>query len=362
MKTYDRLFCMACLAGALGSIGVNSAALAQDRDPVLPGIVSATTVPTSGDQNPYGVAFVPDGVAPGGLLVPGAVLASNFNASSNLQGTGSTIVQISPAGQTSVFFQGPSGLGLTTALGVLKSGVVLVGSLPTTDGQCDTVQPGALLIVDKHGRQIGSLADSALLDGPWDLTVSNAGDNAVVFVSNVLSGTVTRLTLQVSSDGESVSLENAVQIGSGYGWRCDPAALVVGPTGLAYDAHSGRLYVASTDDNAIYSIENAAGRQTDAGVGRPVYADPAHLHGPVGLALTPTGDLLATNGDAVNPDPNQTSELVEFTPSGRFVRELSVDPAPGAAFGIAVSAEGDSLKLAFVDDALNVLNVWTLAR
>ncbi len=49
----------------------------------------ASTVPANGDVNPYGVAIVPVTM---GALVKGSVLVSNFNNSSNLQGTGSTIV------------------------------------------------------------------------------------------------------------------------------------------------------------------------------------------------------------------------------------------------------------------------------
>ncbi len=95
--------------------------------PANPTLPAVSTVPSNGDQNPYGVAFVPPGFAPGGPLHAGDILVSNFNNSSNLQGTGTTIVQITPGGQTSVFFQGGPGLGLTTALGVLRLGFVLVG-------------------------------------------------------------------------------------------------------------------------------------------------------------------------------------------------------------------------------------------
>ena len=71
------------------------------------------------------------------------VLVSNFNDKANVQGTGSTIVQVSPAGQTSLFanvarlpagMTCPGGVGLTTALGILPGGWVVVGSLPTTTG------------------------------------------------------------------------------------------------------------------------------------------------------------------------------------------------------------------------------------
>src|SRR5215470_13328249 len=60
----------------------------------------ASTVPGNGDVNPYGVAVVPHTI---GNLVQGHILVSNFNNSANLQGTGTTIVQISPGGSLSVF-------------------------------------------------------------------------------------------------------------------------------------------------------------------------------------------------------------------------------------------------------------------
>src|SRR5208337_132475 len=70
----------------------------------LPPTKTASTVPSNGDLNPYGVAFVPSDFPQDGLLRPGNVLVSNFNNSNNMQGTGTTIVQITPQGQQSVFF------------------------------------------------------------------------------------------------------------------------------------------------------------------------------------------------------------------------------------------------------------------
>src|SRR5258708_29342173 len=95
--------------------------------------VVASTVPNNGDVNPYGIARVPK---TSGALLEGNFLISNFNSSANLQGTGTTIVQISPSGTTSLFahIDGgnlpgpcPGGIGLTTALVVLRSGCVIVG-------------------------------------------------------------------------------------------------------------------------------------------------------------------------------------------------------------------------------------------
>jgi hypothetical protein len=89
--------------------------------------------------------------------------------------------------------------------------------------------------------------------------------------------------------------------------------------------------------------------------------DAQHLHGPVGLILAPNGDLVSTQGDAVNADPKQSSEIVEYTPTGTFVAELSVDPsAPGSAFGLALTSQGGSLRFIAVDDGQNLLDEWDL--
>jgi hypothetical protein len=66
----------------------------------------ASTVPGNGDVNPYGVAFVPPGFPAGGLLKPGDIVVSNFNDMANVQGTGTTIVDVAPNNQVSLFFQG----------------------------------------------------------------------------------------------------------------------------------------------------------------------------------------------------------------------------------------------------------------
>ena len=121
------------------------ALLAQYNGPsFLPSpVINVSTVPPNGDVNPYGVAFVPASVTPPpqALFSPGDVLVSNFNNNKNLQGTGTTIVRVTPSGQASLFFPGPlTHAGLSTALAVLREGLVMVGSAPTADGTCATAQ------------------------------------------------------------------------------------------------------------------------------------------------------------------------------------------------------------------------------
>jgi hypothetical protein len=278
-----------------------------------------STVPPNGDVNPYGVAFMPNGFPKGGSLQAGDILVSNFNNSANLQGTGTTIVNVAPTGGVSVFFQGKTGLGLTTALGVLKRGFVLVGNVPTTDGSSNTVQQGSLLILNRSGTMVANLSDPALLDGPWDLTIHDEGSRSQVFVSNVLNGIVTRLDLSIGDT--AVTISSSTRIASGYAHRFDPAALVSGPTGLSYDTDHDVLYVASTGDNKIFAINHARAATKDAGMGRIVYADNTYLHGPLGLALATNGNLITANGDAVNSGGMQ-NELVEFTAHGQFVAQF----------------------------------------
>jgi uncharacterized protein (TIGR03118 family) len=346
--------------GLFGSIIPNRAPVVPNLGSVA--LTSVSTIPPSGDVNPYGIAVVPKGFEGHGVLQPGDTLVSNFNDSTNTQGTGSTIVRITPDGKQSVFFQGAPGLGLTTALGVLKGGFVLVGSVPNVNG---TVMPGSLLVLDANGNMVDQFSDNKLLDGPWDLTINDHDDRAQVFVSNVLSGTVTRIDLKVPDKaGSTPVVESLTQIGSGYAHRSDPNALVVGPTGLAFDQKTDTLYVASTADNEIFAIRDASDTHRDRGTGKVAVKDDAHLHGPLGLVLAPNGDLIASNGDAVNPDPMHQNEIVEFTKKGKFVGQFQLDSGPGgAAFGIAIAPDRNGkLRFFAVDDNTNTLDIFTFGN
>lgn len=333
----------------------------------LPSIVSSTTVPPNGDLNPYGVAVVPLGFPTDSPLGAGDILVSNFNNSANQQGTGSTIVTlrangtIAPNGSATVFFQGGSGLGLNTGLGVLRAGFVIVGNLPTADGTFQTVQRGSLLVIDRNGNLASTIpADAATtLNGPWDLALFDQGNTALLWVANVLDGTVSRLNLSVGVNG--VTVTGARQIASGYAHAPNDGALVVGPTGLAFDPFRNVLYVASTADNAIFAIDHATTIAGSAGPGRLVTQDPV-LRGPLGLALAPNGDLIAANGDSTNADPAHPSEIVEFTPDGKLVTQFNVDSGQAGAFGVAVGSTPAGLNsLIAVDDVTNTLQVLPLA-
>jgi hypothetical protein len=319
-----------------------------------------STVPSNGDVNPYGVAFVDDNFPLGsGPLQHGDILVSNFNNSSNLQGTGSTIVHISKAGVQSLFFLGTAPLGLTTALGTLQAGFIVVGNGPTSDGTASTATAGSLLVINNQGTLVQTIANAAI-NYPWDMTLVDNGSTAIAFVANALDGKVNRLSFAVTSTG--LTLNSWQTIAQGYVHQADPVALFDAPTGSAYDARRDILYVASTGDNAVFAIQNASTRQTSAGLGDLIYQDNAHLHGPLALAWAPNGHLLVSNNDTINSDPNQPSEIVEFTIYGQFVKEISVDPAQGGSFGLAVHTGVSGTIFGAVDDNTSSLFRWNLTN
>jgi len=325
-----------------------------------------STVPANGDVNPYGMALVRKSE---GSLVGGDVLISNFNSSKNLQGTGTTIVQVSPQGKLSVFAQinaaklpgkCPGGVGLTTALEILRGGWVVVGSLPTKDGSAATTSAGCLIVLDNRGRVRETFAGNGI-NGPWDMGLATRGPFAELFVTNVLAGTkaaggkvvnngtVLRLVLMVGGS-QPPRLINTTKIASGFPQRTDPAALVIGPTGVGL-APNGTLYVADSLDSAIAAIPNATWRSNSAGTGTMITKGGA-LNTPLGLIIAPNGDVLTVNGG--------NGLIVETTPSGTQVAKKLLDssgspPGAGALFGLVLAPHNAGLY--YVDDAVNTLRL-----
>jgi hypothetical protein len=362
----------------IAAAGVVAAPLAEAKPASFiggfgkPATVSTTVPVKIGDVNPYGVAVVKQSR---GKLVRGDVLISNFNNGANQQGTGTTIMSITPGGKASVFARisasklpraCPGGIGLTTALSILDKGWVVVGSLPTTAGDPATSKAGCLLVLNSEGKVVTTFSGHGI-NGPWDMTAVDFGPVAELFVANVLNGTVDaaldahvtpsttvgptvnrgtvlRLVVTTPNDGVPRLLDSDV-VASGFGEHTDPAALVIGPTGVAIGAH-GTLYVADSVGNRITAIPNALFRPDSAGTGKAVTSG-GFLNGPLGLAMAPNGDILTVNSGDGN--------LVETTPGGHQIAKDTITPGgAGALFGLAVALNRSGLY--FVDDSVNTLD------
>ncbi len=325
----------------------------------------ASTVPGNGDVNPYGITVVPQSQ---GRLVAGDVLVSNFNNSKNLQGTGTTIVQVSPSGKRTVFAhitrsglpaRCPGGIGLTTAL-VIVHGWVIVGDLPSRNGMAATASGGCLLVLDSNGT-VRKIFRGHGIRGPWDATAVSYGNSAALFVANVLNGTIqakgavvhrgTVLRLNVSfASGQLPAIQSVTKVGSGFAEQTNASAFVFGPTGVAV-GRNGTLYVADTQNSQITQIPFALGRSTSGGTGR-VLTSGGLLSQPLGMTLAPNGDVLTVNGG--------NGRIVETSPSGhqvasRFLDRSGSPPGSGALFGLTLAPGGSGVY--YVDDAQNTLRL-----
>ena len=335
------------------------AKVASAQVPVLP--LQVSTNPGNGDQNPYGVAFVPS-TFPDYTVQPGDILVSNFNDGANNQGQGTTIINIRPD-RTKALFAGGLTRGLTGALAILKAGFVLVGSITVPKpSNFPGATSGPITVLDSNGKVVTTLPPfnsvtnpKGLIDGPWGMAVDDDGATAKLFVSNVLSGTVIRYNLTLSP---TFSAGTPVVISVGYGRLNTNTNPLVGPAGLAYDEVHHVLYVNDGTDS-IWSIANADTIVKPVSRGTMVFASGFYLHGPLGLALAPNGDLISAQADNFNAQPTHPSEIVEVTKTGVFVSQFSIDAANGAAFGVAIAQNADPLvplKFAYTNDGENNLD------
>jgi hypothetical protein len=328
------------------------------------------TVPDNGDQNPYAIVVAP---VTAGSVKKDDVLVDNFNNSTNLQGTGSTIVDYHPdTKEMSVFAviprdlkECPGGVGLSTAMTMLKSGWVIVGSTPSNDGTTGTKGAGCLIVLDPQGK-VASTIVSPNINDPWgNMAVVDNGNSATLFLSNAGFGvgsaagdppvfkqaTVLRLDLDIP-DGKPPVVKKETVVASGYGAQADKGVFLVGPTGLALSSDQKLLYISDAIGNRVNAIEDPMTRDTSAGVGRQLTAD-GLLHRPLAMVTAPNGHLLVTNalnGQVVEIDPATGKQI--------YARWIDTDkaqspPGNGDLFGIVMTPAGDGFY--YVQDDVNTL-------
>jgi hypothetical protein len=116
--------------------------------------------------------------------------------------------------------------------------------------------------------------------------------------------------------------------------------------------------------NEILASESAGKTSTDLGTGTVAFSDSMHLRGPLGLILATNGDLITANADptSVTATTAGTSEIVEFTRHGNFVRTFSIDSAAGSAFAIDEQIRKDFIQFSWVDDAEATLTILRLTH
>ncbi len=334
-----------------------------------------STIPDNGDVNPYAVVVAPATV---GAIQKDDVLVDNFNNISNLQGTGTSIMRYRPGTkETKLFAQVspklkdcPGGVGLTTAMTMLQTGWVIVGSTPSTDGTTATKGDGCILVFDPNGNHVATWT-SPTINGPWgNMVTVDKGDHATIFISmagfglkgpNVIDpathypeiihqATVLRLELTVPA-GKPPVLQSQTIIGDGFSQRADRDNFLFGPTGLALGADD-TLYVTDGLDNEITAISQASTRTSSAGKGKLITKE-GLLAWPLAMVMTPQGHLVVNNG--------KNGQIVEIDPiSGKqiYAHWLNTDqaqspPGNGNLFGLALTPDGKGFY--YVEDDINAL-------
>jgi len=377
--SYMRRFLLRLMTALIVSAASFGPALADTPQGLLETIhkhvTRTSTVTDNGDLNPYAVVVAP---VSAGKVQKDDVLVDNFNNLSNLQGTGTTIVDYNPATHKAVTFaklpqnlaQCPGGVGLTTAMTMLKSGWVIVGSTPSTDGTTKTKGQGCLIVLDANG-QLATVWTGPNINGPWgNMAVIDRGSTATLFVSmagfdipppdvkdaggfpvTIDKATVLRIELTIPAGGPPAIASQTV-VASSLGARADRDVFMIGPTGLALAPDGATLYVSDAVGNQIVAIPDATTRRDSAGTGRLVTKD-GLLKRPLALALTPEGHLLACNA--------KNGQLVEIDPvSGKQLYAQWIDanpaqspPGNGDLFGIAMTPDGKGFY--YVEDDVNTL-------
>jgi hypothetical protein len=219
------------------------------------------------------------------------------------------------------------------------------------------------------------------------MTAWERDGKAKLFVTNVLNGTVaaspavvnkgTVVRIDLDLSGAMPAATAMTIIGSGFSERTDPAALVIGPTGVGLgrmripgpgeglmtapdsedeietelETEDGAtvLYVADSLNNAIQIIPEPLDRMTSAGTGTTLTSG-GSLNDPLGLIVA-RNRILTVNGN--------DGFLTEITAAGtqiatRLLDSTGTPPGAGTLFGLAfVPGRG----LYFVDDGTNTLNL-----
>jgi hypothetical protein len=376
MRESVRLF---CLSGLL-MIALPAAALHAGEprgllESVHRHMTRTSTIADNGDTNPYAIVVAP---VSAGNIHQGDILVDNFNNVTNLQGTGTTIIDYNPSTKTTTLFAKlpqhldscPGGVGLTTAMTMLQSGWVIVGSTPSTDGTTRTKGPGGLLVLDAQGG-LATVWSGPNINGPWgNVATIDHGSTATIFVSmagfdvpgpevcepgtgesiTIKKAIVLRLDLSIP-DGKPPVITGQTVIANGFGQRADKDSFLIGPTGLALAADN-TLYVSDALGNQIVAIADAPTRTTSAGTGR-VVTHGGLLRRPLALVMAPNGHLLtcnAQNGQVVEVDPASGKQL--------YAQWIDADqaqapPGNGDLFGIAMTPDGRGFY--YVEDDMNTL-------
>jgi hypothetical protein len=336
-------------------------------------LVIGSTVPTSGDQNPYGLTI---GTVNSGKIKKGNLYACNFNAKSNIQGTGSSIVGLAPS-------PGAKPVLIAQTSPTSPIGNALLGCAAITQDQTGTTWSAAYGAKATTTVYTSGSIHSVYKGGPYVrpfgaifATTGGLYPTSAVFVSDAWTGSI---VLAQSCSPGNCGIPNTAII-TGFAVNKKPPGSILGPSGLAFDPKNcvkiqgknacGTLYVIDGVNNTVVAIHNVLNLRNansikvgptgktfsgpEASWAKLLYAGKP-LNGPISSAVLYNGNLVVGN----TLDPSGTNLMVELSSAGKLLATKNVDKGTaGALFGmIATGSNAASTKLYFNDDNKNTVQV-----
>ena len=369
---------LACMTAC--SLTLPLSASADQNGLLLPTLhhhpILSSTVTDNGDLNPYAIVVAP---VSAGNIQKDDVLVDNFNNITNLQGTGTSLVDYNPSSTHAKLIAQlpqhlaacPGGIGLSTAMTMLKSGWIIVGSTPSTDGTTRTKGDGCLIVLDPTGKVVHVWSGPNIND-PWgNMATIDNGTDATLFISMagfglkgpevrdsatkkslVLHGAkVVRFHLSIPA-GKPPEITDQTVIADQLEQQADLDNFLFGPTGVALGPDN-MLYVSDGIGNRIVKIPDATTRTTSAGSGETL-TSAGLLRNPLALIMAPNGHLLTSNGlngQVIEIDPQTGKQLVA---QWIDVDQAQSPPGNGDLFGLAMKPDGRGFY--FVEDDTNALS------
>ncbi len=315
-------------------------------------VIGSTIDPMNGAQNPYGLTVAP---STDGAFTAGDLVVCNFNAKSNVQGTGKSIVALHPApGSNPTHVSSDATLKGCDALALGPDDTIWAASMVANDNP----------VLDASGGLIENIKGKPFKQ-PWGQVFAQPTSGSPAFyATNAGTGTVVRINL-----GSKFTYD---VIGKGFPVNHGKPGTALAPSGLAYDPSVDTLYFADGKNDTVVAFKNVTSIP-DGGItaqsngmkftgpsakdARIVYSGNP-LNGPISTALLPNGNLVVGN----TLDPDGQNLMVEISAAGKVLDVRNVDTGPaGSIFGIV--ATGTSLsdtKIYFNDD--NDANVQVLEQ
>lgn len=312
-------------------------------------VIGSTVDPKFGQLNPYGLTVAP---ATAGDFTKGDLAVCNFNAKSNVQGTGFTIVALHPAP------------GSKPRL--VSASKTLLGCDALALGSADDIWAAAFSANDNPVLAANGGLEANIKGKPFDrpfgqIFAQPRSESPAFYESNAGDGTIVRINLGSTFTYDVIARGFAVNHGK-------PGS-IFGPSGLAYDPRVDTLYIVDGTNNTVVAFSKVTGipaggitvepggktfKGPSADRARLVFSG-APLNGPISSALLPNGNLVIGN----TSNPSGQNIMVEMTPQGKVLDVRNVDKgAAGSIFGMVATGTNDAdTKVYFNDDNHNDLRV-----